>query len=99
MITTYPDAIAWLRTAGFPAEERTWSLGHTIVVPADPSPPDRYGIVLYARVIYLVPTGVTWTVMEMPCAPDGTDGPVVCSLDAACHLAAQLLSHDTAPLP
>lgn len=92
MITSYAEAVEWLREAGFAAAERTWSLGHTIVVPAEPCPPDGGGIAVYRRVIYLVPTGGEWTVMEMPCAPDGTEGPVVASLHEACHVALHLLS-------
>ncbi len=52
---TRTEAVAFLRNAGFDAAKRDWAMGETIVVPAEPDAEPNTGIVVYRRVIYLVP--------------------------------------------
>jgi hypothetical protein len=86
---TRAEAVAFLKASGFDASERDWALGRTIVVPADPHPPDGTGIVVYERVAYLVPNENDWEVHEFHIVPSRVTP--ARSLAEACHVAIAIL--------
>jgi hypothetical protein len=89
---TRAEAVAFLRSAGFEASERDWALGETISVAADPEPSGPGEIVVYRRVIYIVPRGENWTVMAM-IATSLTPREIPAeTLDEACRITVRELS-------
>ena len=88
---TRAEAVAFLRAAGFPAAaERDWALGETIAIPAKPQPPGPDGVVVYDRIIYLVPNSTGWLVSELHVNPPRET--LAPSLSEACQIAIDRLS-------
>ena len=58
------EAVRYLRSIGFHADERTWAAGETILVATDPFPDSEVGLSAYRYALYICPTEHGWSIED-----------------------------------